>query len=100
MIFLLVQQPSKPNLVCFGQVFWLSSVFTRYSLLIVHVLEKQSSKVRPDAILIIKNREMIFEQPLCNNFCDNFLFYTHILFLLFLSIVLVFVSIFTFLCIF
>jgi len=42
-------------------------------------------------------REMIFEQPFYDNFCDNFLSHTHIVFLLSLSIALVFVPILIFL---
>jgi len=41
---------------------------------------------------------MIFVQPLFDNFCDNFLSHTHIMFLLSLSIALVFVPIPLFLC--
>jgi len=36
--------------------------------------------------------EMIFEQPIFDNFCDNFLSQTHILLLLSLSIALIFVT--------
>jgi len=42
--------------------------------------------------------DLIFEQPFFNNFCNNFRSHTHIMFLLFLSIALVFVSIPRFLC--
>jgi len=45
-----------------------------------------------------KVRKMIFEQQLFDNFCDNFLSHTHIMFLLSLSNVLVFVSIHLFIC--
>ena len=41
---------------------------------------------------------MISVQPFRNNFCDNFLSHTHIMFLLSLSIALVSVSIPTFVC--
>ena len=41
-------------------------------------------------------REMIFEYPFCDNFCDNFIFYSHIIFY-FIYIDLVFVQIPTFL---
>jgi len=41
---------------------------------------------------------MIFEQPFFDNFCDNFLTHTHIMFLLSLSIALVFVPTPHFLC--
>ena len=41
---------------------------------------------------------MIFIQLICDNFCDNFIFYTYIIFLPSLSIVLLFVLIFVFLC--
>ena len=41
---------------------------------------------------------MIFVHPLFDNFCYNNLFHTHIMFLLSLSIALVFVSILIFLC--
>ena len=43
---------------------------------------------------------MIFEQPFFDNFCDNFLFHTYIVFLLSLSIALVFVPLSKFICIF
>jgi hypothetical protein len=49
---------------------------------------------------IYKNREMIFEQPFFDNFYDNFLSHTHIMFLLFLSNALVSVPILIFLYIF
>ena len=42
-------------------------------------------------------REMIFVQLFCNNVCDNFLSHTHIIFSLYLSIILVSASISTFL---
>ena len=45
-----------------------------------------------------ETREMIFIHLFYNNFCGNFLSHTHIIFLLSLSIVLVFVSVHTFLC--
>jgi len=41
---------------------------------------------------------MIFVQSISNNFYDNFISHTHIIFLLSFSIVLVFVSIHTLLC--
>jgi hypothetical protein len=37
-------------------------------------------------------REMVFEQPFFDNFCDNFLFHTHTVFLFYLSVALIFVS--------
>ena len=43
-------------------------------------------------------REIIFVQLFFDNYCDNFLSHTHIMFLLFLSITFVFVSIPLFLC--
>ena len=52
---------------------------------------------QPCCSLLIFVREMIFVQPLCDNFCNNFLSHTHIMFLLSLSIVLVSVPIPTFL---
>jgi len=50
--------------------------------------------------LVIFNWEMIFEHPYCDNFSYNLLSQTHIVFLLSISIALVFVSILTFLYIF
>jgi len=43
-------------------------------------------------------KKMIFEQPIFDNFCHNFLSQTHILFLFFFSIALVFVPLPKFLC--
>jgi len=43
-------------------------------------------------------REMIFIQPLFDNVCDNLISHIYIMFLLFLSIVLIFVLIPFFLC--
>jgi len=40
-----------------------------------------------------RSREMILVQQFFNNFCDDFLFYIHILFLLSFFIALMFVSI-------
>jgi len=45
-----------------------------------------------------RSREMILVQQFFNNFCDDFLFYIHILFLLSFFIALMFVSIPLFLC--
>jgi len=39
---------------------------------------------------------MIFVQPFCNNIFDNFLSHTHIIFLIYLSVALIFVLIPTF----
>jgi hypothetical protein len=48
----------------------------------------------------LKGREMIFVQPFFHNFCDTFFSssHIHIMFLLSLSVALVFVSILFFLC--
>ena len=58
--------------------------------------QQQHNKHISSSFNSIVTREMIFVQPFYDNFCDNFISHTHIKYLFYLSITLIFVSISTF----
>jgi len=62
--------------------------------------KKQGFKTKKKKSLstMIRDSEMLFVQPFCDNFYDTILSHIHIIFLFYLSFTLIFMSMHTFIC--